>query len=254
VIAELLGVDADRRDFFREASQKIAVSIGPISDRKTMQQANEGRNSLLEYLEELVERRRREPREDLISALLRAEDDGRFLSHGELLGMLILLLVGGHETTVNLIANGMLALMKHPEQLALLRADDSLMKRAVEEMLRYDAPVQYTGRVARRDVELGGALIRGGQPVRLLLAAANRDPEVYSDPERFDVTRAEGEPNLAFGWGVHVCLGAPLARIEGEMAVRALVQRYPDMELAPQTLRYRPASVLRGLEGLRVRL
>jgi cytochrome P450 len=247
----MLGVDTDRRDFFREASQKIALSLGPITDPATIRLANEGRTDLLAYFEELIARRRRKPQNDMISAMLRAEDDGRFLSHGELLGMLLLLLVGGHETTVNLIANGMLALMRNPAQFALLAADESITKRAIEELLRYDAPVQYTGRVARRDVEVGGRLIRAGQPVRLLLAAANRDPDAFEDPERLDVTR-EREPHLAFGWGVHVCLGAPLARLEGEIAIRALVREFPKMRLSEQTLRYRPASVLRGLEALLV--
>jgi cytochrome P450 len=251
VIAEMLGVDADRRDFFRTASQKIAVSLGPITDPATIRLANEGRTDLLAYFEELIARRRLEPRADMVSALLRAEDDGRFLSHGELLGMLLLLLVGGHETTVNLIANGMLALMRNPRQFALLASNGAMMKRAIEELLRYDAPVQYTGRVARRDVEVGGQLIRAGQPVRLLLAAANRDPDAFEDPEHLNLTR-EREPNLAFGWGVHVCLGAPLARLEGEIAIGALVRNFPNMQLAEQMLRYRPASVLRGLEALHV--
>lgn len=252
VIAEMLGVDPERRDFFREASQKIAVAIGPITDPATIRLANEGRMDLLAYFEELIARRRKEPQDDLISGLLRAEDDGRFLSHGELLGMLILLLVGGHETTVNLIANGVLALLRHPEQLRLLAARPELAKGAIEEMLRYDAPVQYTGRVAQQDVELDGVTIGAGQPVRLILAAANRDPDVYKEPDTFDISRHGGAPNLAFGWGVHICLGAPLARLEAEVAISALVARFPRMQLTEQILTYRAASVLRGLDALRV--
>jgi hypothetical protein len=254
VIAEMLGVDHDRRDFFREASSKIAVSLGPITDPVTMRRAQEGRTDLLAYFEELITRRRREPKGDMTSALLRAEDDGRFLTHGELLGMLLLLLVGGHETTVNLITNGLLALLRSREQFELLVKTKGIEKLAIEEVLRYDAPVQYTGRVAATDVELGGQQIRAGQAVRLILAAANRDPDAFEEPERLDIARERTEPNLAFGWGVHVCLGAPLARLEGEVALAALVRRFPAMQLAEQELRWRPASVLRGLEELRIRL
>jgi pimeloyl-[acyl-carrier protein] synthase len=251
VIAELIGVEPERQDFFRQASQKIAVALGPISDPAVAMQAFEGRNELLQYFDELISKRRSDPREDLISALLAAEDRGDFLSHQELLGMLLLLLVGGHETTVNLIANGLLALLGNPDQLELMRTEDGIEKRAVEELLRYDSPVQYSGRVARKEIELGGKTIRAGDSVRMIVAAANRDPEVFAEPNALDLRR-DPCPHLAFGSGIHFCLGAQLARLEGQIAISNAVRRFPAMRLASEDLRWRPAPVLRGLEALPV--
>jgi len=252
VIAEMLGVEPKRRDFFREASTKIAVALGPITDPQVARRANEGRQQLFEYFEGLIRERKADPRDDLVSALIQAEDRGDFLSHGELLAMLLLLLVGGHETTVNLIGNGLLALLRNPDQLELLRTEEGIEKRAVEELLRYDAPVQYSGRVAKEDFELGGKTVRAGDGVRMIIAAANRDPEVFGDPDRLDLSR-DPCPHLAFGAGVHFCLGAPLARLEGQIALAAAVRRFPRMRLATNDLRWRPAPVLRGLEALPVR-
>src|SRR2546425_5998018 len=163
VIAEVLGVEPERRDLFRSASQKVAVALGYITDPEVATRAIEGRNQLLEYFDELIPKRRAEPREDLLSAMIQAEDRGDFLTHGELLAMLLLLLVGGHETTVNLIANGLLALLRNPDQLRFFRNEEGREKVAVEELLRYDAPVQYSGRAARQDLEIGGKQIRAGQ-------------------------------------------------------------------------------------------
>ena len=249
VIAELLGVEPERRDFFRSASQKIAVAMGPISDQQVAATAQSGRDQLVAYFNELIERRRREPRDDLVTALIQAEDDGRFLTHGELLAMLLLLLVGGHETTVNLIANGLLALLRNRDQFALFASTPGIEPQAVEEFLRYDTPVHYTGRIVRTDTEIDGTPIRAGDEVRLILAAANRDPAMFPNPDELDITR-EQLPNLSFGAGVHYCLGAPLARIEGAIALSTLVRRFPNMRVAEAELRYRPAPVLRGLEAL----
>jgi cytochrome P450 len=251
VIAELMGVEPERRDFFRHASQKIAVALGPITDPAVAMSAFEGRTELLQYFDELIAKRRNDPREDLISALLAAEDRGDFLSHQELLGMLLLLLVGGHETTVNLIANGLLALLRNPDQLELLRREEATEKGSVEELLRYDSPVQYSGRVARRDFEIGGKTIRAGDGVRMIVAAANRDPEVFAQPDILDLTR-DPCPHLAFGSGIHFCLGAQLARLEGQIAISTAVRRFPAIQLASNDLRWRPAPVLRGLEALRL--
>jgi len=251
VIAELIGVEPERQAFFRQASQKIAVALGPITDPAVAMRAFEGRTELLQYFDELIAKRRTDPREDLISALLAAEDRGDFLSHQELLGMLLLLLVGGHETTVNLIANGLLALLRNPDQLELLRTDDGIGKRAIEELLRYDSPVQYSGRVARKDLEIGAKTIRAGDGVRMIVAAANRDPEVFAEPDVLDLRR-EPCPHLAFGSGIHFCLGAQLARLEGQIAISAAVRRFPALRLAGDDLRWRPAPVLRGLEALPV--
>ena len=252
VIAELLGVEPERRDFFREASTKIAVALGPITDPQVALKANEGRLQLFDYFEELIRKRKAEPRDDLISALIQAEDRGDFLGHGELLAMLLLLLVGGHETTVNLITNGLLALMRNPDQLELLRSEEGSEKQAVEELLRYDAPVQYSGRVAKADFELGGKMIRAGQGVRMIVAAANRDPDVFDDPDTLDLRR-DPCPHLAFGAGIHSCLGAPLARLEGQIALSTIVRRFPKVRPASADLRWRPAAVLRGLESLPLR-
>jgi cytochrome P450 len=251
VIAELLGVEPERRDFFREQSQKIAVALGPITDMNVAMRATEGRNELLAYFSTLTEKRRAAPREDLVSALILAEDRGDFLNHGELLAMLLLLLVGGHETTVNLIGNGLLALLKHPEQLELLRSQEGTEKKAVEEFLRYDSPVQYSGRVAKVDFELGGKRIQKGDGVRMILGAANRDPEAFDEPDALEITR-DPNPHLAFGAGIHFCLGAQLARLEAQIALPALVRRFSRLRIATEELRWRPAAVLRGLEALPV--
>jgi pimeloyl-[acyl-carrier protein] synthase len=249
VIAELLGVEPERRDFFRTQSQKIAVALGPIKDMNIAVRANEGRDELLTYFSTLIEKRRAEPRADLISALIQAEDRGDFLNHAELLAMLLLLLVGGHETTVNLIGNGLLALLHNPDQLDLLRSQDGIEKCAVEELLRYDSPVQYSGRVAMTELDLGGKCIRPGEGVRMILGAANRDPEVFADPDCLDITR-DPNPHVAFGHGIHFCLGAQLARLEAQIAVPALVRRFPNLRLGTDTVTWRPAAVLRGLKSL----
>ena len=251
VIAELLGVDTDRRDFFREASQKVAVAIGPIDDPEVSERAREGRDQLVEYFIDLTERRRRQPRDDLVTALIRAEDEGESLSPFELMAMLLLLLIGGHETTVNLLANGLLALLRNPDQLALFVSTPGIEAQAVEELLRFDAPVQYIGRVAKTDVEISGVRIPAGSILMLIIAAANRDPEVFEQPDRLDLRRSPC-PHLSFGMGIHSCLGGPLARLEGQIALSTLVRRFPGMQLASGVLRYRPATVLRGLEALPV--
>jgi len=251
VIAELLGVDPEERDFFRDASQKIAVAMGPIADRGVAQQADVGRGQLSAYFNELIERRRAAPRDDLVSALIRAEDQGTSLTHRELLAMLLLLLIGGHETTVNLIANGLLALLRHRDQYELMATTPGIEHEAVEELLRYDAPVQYTGRVAKADTEIGSVRIRKGDHVRVILAAANRDPAAFDRPDELDLRR-DPCPHVSFGVGIHYCLGGPLARLEGEIAIAALVRRFPAMRLDEERLRWRPAAVLRGLETLNV--
>jgi cytochrome P450 len=238
-------------------SSALAMSLGPISDPAVARRAGEASSRLWAYFGELIEKRQADPRDDLISVLLRAEESGDLLSRRELLSMLVLLLIGGHETTVNLIANALLALLRDRDaggdQFELLRTTPALEKHAVEEFLRYDSPVQYTGRVTRTDIDIGGRRIPAGESVRMILAAANRDPAIWRDPDRLDITR-ELHPNIAFGVGVHACLGAPLARLEAEIAIPAIIRRFPHMRLADRPLRYRTASVLRGLEELWLRL
>jgi cytochrome P450 len=253
VIAELLGVEPERREFFRQASVKIAVALGPIRGMDLAIKAFEGRSELMQYFDELIQRRRADPQPGLVTALVQAEDRGDLLDHGELLAMMLLLLVGGHETTVNLIGNGLLALLRHPEQLESLRTTQGIEAQAVEELLRYDSSVQYSGRVAREDVTLGETSIRAGDRVRAMIAAANRDPDIFADADALDLTR-NPNPHLAFGAGVHFCLGANLARLEAQFALPTLVRRFPRLRLAGQELRWRPAPVLRGLEALPVAL
>jgi hypothetical protein len=251
VIAEMLGVPAGDRDFFRDASSKIAVALGPIEDVQIAMRALEGRNQLVAYFNELIPKRSGDDGDDLITALLRAEEAGDFFSHGELLAMLLLLLVAGHETTVNLIGNGLIALLRNPDQLDRLRNEEGIERKATEELLRYDSPVQFTGRVVLEDVEIGGKTIRAGQGLTTLLASANHDPEVFEDPETLDLTR-DPCPHLSFSAGIHFCLGAQLARLEGQIALSTIVRRFPDIAIASDKLEWRPAPILRGVVALPV--
>jgi cytochrome P450 len=207
-----------------------------------------------DYLRALFEEKRKNPEDDLVSALVRAEEAGDKLSEHELLGMVFLLLVAGHETTVNLIGNGVLALLQHPDQLRQLKEEPSLIKPAVEELLRYDGPVETsTERFAREDVDIGGMVIPKGEMVLVVLAAADHDPERFADPDELDITRADNR-HLAFGKGIHHCLGAPLARMEGQIAISTLLRRMPDLRLkgSLDSLSWRPGLILRGLRGLPV--
>jgi hypothetical protein len=199
----------------------------------------------------LFELRRGNPGDDLITQLVQAEEDGSKLSNEELTANIILLFGAGHETTVNLIGNGLLALYRNPDQLALLKANPGLITGAIEEFLRYDSSVQMTGRVALEDVELGGKVIPKGESVLSLLGSANRDPAIYPDrPDRLDITRPNVRP-LSFGGGIHFCLGAQLARIEAEVAISTLLRRLPELRLDnAETPEWRPTFVLRGLKVL----
>ena len=204
------------------------------------------------YFQELFVVRRAQPGDDLVSGLLAAEEAGDRLSEDELLSMVILLFIAGHETTMNLIGNGTFALLGQPDQLARWRADPSLDASGVEELLRFDGPVHLVGRIPTDDVEVGGHRFRRGVEVIPLVAAANRDPERFTDPARLDVGRVD-DPHLTFSQGIHYCLGAALARLEGQVAIGTLVRRFPQLELA-EAPRYRDHVVLRGLEELRVSL
>jgi cytochrome P450 len=183
--------------------------------------------------------------------LVEAEEAGDRLTERELLATCVLLYVAGHETTVNLVGNGLLALLRHPEEWRRLRDDPALLPGAIEELLRYDGPVQRTGRTAAEDVEIGGVAIPAGTLVLALLGAANRDPAQFAEPDRLDLGRADNR-HIAFGWGIHFCLGAPLARVEGQIAINALVQRLPKLALATPTPEFRQSLTLRGLKSLPV--
>ncbi|MFI0976847.1 cytochrome P450 [Streptomyces sp. NPDC021093] len=250
VICELLGVPDLDRDRFRAWSSEI---VAPTGNEASIAAVGE----MAAYLAELIADKSSSPGEDLLSALIKASDeDGDRLSPDELVGMAFLLLVAGHETTVNLISNGVRALLSHPDQLAALRADfDGLLDGAVEEMLRYDGPVENsTFRFARESVEIGGLVIPQSKPVLVSLAGGDRDPARYPDPDRFDIRRAP-QGHLAFGHGIHFCLGAPLARMEGRIAIRTLLERCPDLELTPDggPLDWLPGLLIRGVRKLPVR-
>ncbi|CAN5664210.1 cytochrome P450 [soil metagenome] len=249
VIAELLGIPAsDHRKFHRWSNRIVSISSG-----RDVWKALPAALSFVRYLRKMAERRRTSPEDDLMSALVQAEEAGDKLSQDELLAMAFLLLVAGHETTVNLIASGTLALVEHPEQLERLERDPSLIKPAVEELLRYTSPVEIaTERYARQDLEVSGTEVPRGELVLAVLGSANRDEQYFENPDVLDLAR---DPNrhLAFGrGGVHHCLGAPLARMEGQIAINALVQRFPGIRLAvsPESLRWRRGLFLRGLERL----
>jgi len=253
MICEMLGVPAEDVDRFRAWSAVAARSLDPdfVLPQDEIRQREEAFTAFREYMSALIAERRRRPREDLLSALIAAEDQGDKLTEAELLSTAILLLIAGHETTVNLIGNGTLALLRHPDQAQRLRDDPSLIRTAVEELLRYDAPVQLTARTALEDIPLPSLTLPKGRTAILLLGAANRDPDQFAHPESVDIAR-EDNRHLAFGMGIHFCLGAPLARVEGQVALGDLVRRFPAMHLLDDDPPYKPTFTLRGLASLRV--
>ena len=251
VIAEMLGVPPEDRARFRVWSNQRARLLEPTISQKEREVAAEAAKALDEYFTPVIETRRAAPQEDIVSALAQAEEAGDTLTEREMLTMLRLLLVAGNETTTNLIGNGMLALLRHPDQLERLRADPSLIPAAVEELLRFDSPVQTDFRGAVRDCEVNGFPVRQGQGVITLLGAANRDPETFEHPDRLDVGRAGGN-HLSFGRGIHHCLGAPLARLEGRIVLETLLERFSSMRLLSERPTFRNSVVLRGLQSLPV--
>jgi cytochrome P450 len=253
IICDMLGIPEDHREAFYASSRDGGRLLDPVPlTPEEISQGNAGNAMAQMYFQQLFELRRKNPGDDLTTRLVQAEEDGSKLSNEELTANIILLFGAGHETTVNLIGNGLLALYRNPDQLALLRADPSLIGNAIEEFLRYDSSVQMTGRVALEDIEdLGGKRIPKGESVLCLLGSANHDPAVYPDrPDRLDITRANVKP-LSFGGGIHFCLGAQLARIEAEIAISTLLRRLPDLRLDDaENPEWRPTFVLRGLKRL----
>jgi pimeloyl-[acyl-carrier protein] synthase len=251
VICELFGVPEPDRDRFRAWSRELVRLLDPLVPADSLERALRARQALRAYLRELIAERRAHPTGDLLTALIATEDQGRQLSEPELVSMCVLLLVAGHETTVNLIANGTLALLRNPEARAGLRVGAELPGSAVEELLRYDSPVQFTSRHALADLEIGGRHVRAGETAISVLGAANRDPAQFPDPDRLDLARAPNR-HLAFGGGIHFCLGAPLARVEARIAIGALLARLPGLELGPRPPVRRDTVTLRGLSSLPV--
>ena len=251
VIAEMLGIPEADRDRFHEWSDALARSLDMTDDPAVYQRAAAAAAVFTGYLRELANRRRVAPGPDLLSALVQVEEAGEQLTEAELYATCALLLVAGHETTINLIGNGVLALLRHPEQMALLQRNPALVKSAVEELLRFDSPVQLTSRFVLEELTYQGHTFRPGQSISFMLGAANHDPAVFAQPQTLDVTRVKN-PHLAFGSGIHYCLGAPLARLEGQIAVETLLRRMPNLRLAVDEPVYRDNYVLRGLEALPV--
>ena len=254
IISEMLGVPAEDHEVFQGWSREMARSLDPdfVLPADVLERRQKAGDEFTEYFRALIAKRRLDLRNDLVSALIAAEDGGETLSENELLSTCILLLIAGHETTVNLIGNGMLALLRHPDQMALLREDPSLIKSAVEELLRFDPPVQLTGRTAKEDIPLSAGVLPKGQQAIMLLGAANRDPLQFVEPDRLDLAR-EDNRHLAFGMGIHFCLGAPLARIEGQIAIGEMAQRLGSPELMVAEPEYKENVTLRGLASLPVR-
>jgi len=251
VICEMLGVPEEDHHRFHAWSADLVVTLDPMVPPDVMARAMVAGEAFDVYFADLIAKRRRDPKDDLLSALIAAEEEGGRLSEEELLTQLVLLLVAGHETTVNLISNGMLALLRHPDELGRLRADPGLIKTGVEELLRYYPPVQLTGRIPLEDTEIGGVNVRRGQQVVALVGAANRDPAQFDHPDRLDLSR---EPNrhIAFGGGIHRCLGAALARAEGQVAIGALVRRTASIDALTDEPVWKETITLRGLATLPV--
>ncbi len=252
VTAELLGVPTSDWRQLTAWSSDFAQVLGNFQhnpDRAA--QVIRSLDGMCAYFQTAIHEHRQHPRDDLISAFIAAEIDGDRLSDEEMVANLIVTMVGGQETTTNLIGNGILTLLRHPDQLEKLRADPSLTPSAVEELLRYESPSQHTARLAPDDVELGGELIRKRQAVIAVMGAANRDPERFPDPDRLDICRQDNR-HVAFAWASHFCFGAPLARIEGQIAFKAVLERMPGLQLAPDPLVWRENLGLRGLKALHV--
>jgi cytochrome P450 len=250
-IGRMLGAPDADRDPLTRLSDELGRVLDPMLSLETLARLDTVAGEFQEYLKSLFARRRAEPRDDLISALLALEETGERLGEDALVSLCMLLFIAGQETVANLLGNWMLALLQQPDQRERLQREPERVPDAVDEMLRHDSPVQLVARVPREDAEIAGATIRAGERVTLCLGAANRDPSQFSDPDRLDLTRCPHR-HLAFGDGIHYCVGALLARVEGTIAIRSLIQRLPDLRLATDRLERRENIALRGLRTLPV--
>ena len=245
VISEMLGVPMEDHEHLRSLTAVAVAALDPSDNVELLLPAAEGLRAMRTYFDELVEKRRGDLGDDLLSAMIAAEDEGDRLSHDELLDTMLLLFAAGHETTVNLISGGMLNLLTHPAELERLIADPTLITTAVEELLRFGPPVQFTARTTTTEVELCGQTMPKGTELIVMLAAANRDPSVFTDPDSLDIGR-EDNRQLAFGGGIHLCLGAPLARVEAQEAIGRLVRRFPGLRLVDSQVEWKPTTTIRG--------
>jgi len=251
VICELLGIPLADRELFKDWSADASRLLDGYVDADAQVRGMAATMHLAQYFTDLIDERRANPREDLLTAMIAAEEGGIKLTHEELLTTATLLLLAGFETTMNLVGNGMFMLLRHPDELGRLRDDPSLDRTAIEELLRFEGPVHITARIATTDAEVGGQRIAKGEQIAVSIAAANRDPDQFADPNRLDVGRADNR-HLAFAAGAHFCLGAALARIEAKAAVTTLVRRFPDLHLVGPDPQWRDHFVVRGLKQLQV--
>lgn len=252
VIAQMLGLPVEDRVHFKKWSDDLFAILGSVPHASDlMERAARSLHELTSYITKLSDARRQHSLNDLLTALVEAVEGGEHLTQEELVANVIILLSAGHETTSNLVGNGLLALLQHPDQMQKLREQPKLIASAIEEMMRYDNPVQISYRSAAADVELGGKLIRKGQLVNSILGAGNRDPEHYAEPDRFDITREEGR-HLGLGLGIHFCLGAPLLRLEAQIAFSTLLRRFPQLYLATESLEWQEHPIFRGVKSLPV--
>ncbi len=250
IIFEMLGVPLDLREPIRDSSETIAAFVALVQPAPgQLQQMAASMQRVAELLKPVIAQRRQYPQNDLLSLMIQAEENGEKLSEQELIILVTMLLFAGHETTTNLIGNGMLALLRHPEQFALLKSDLSLVPQAIEEMLRYDPPVQMIPRFLAQDLEFAGKVMQKGQRIMLGIAAAGRDPKRFANPDHFDITR-KPERTLSFGYGLHFCIGAPLARLESQIAVTELVKRFPNLRLSEENVVWRPNIAMRAVTSL----
>ncbi|MFD1674887.1 cytochrome P450 [Alicyclobacillus fodiniaquatilis] len=249
VIAELLGVPVEDRELFKEWSNAFVRTLDIRPSMETLLHGNQVTIDFREYFRNIVRERTKHPKEDLISELIHVRESGDRLSEDELLDMCILILMAGHETTVNLIANAIYLMTQHPDQQLLLRNHQGLMKSAVEEVLRFESPVQVTGRTVKEDFEYNGQLLSRGDFVNVWISAANRDPKVFNNPDTFDITR-QNNRHLAFGQGIHYCLGAPLARQEGAIALSSLINKFSSLNLSTSQVQWIPSLLMRSLKEL----
>jgi cytochrome P450 len=251
IICDLLSVPLQDQAIFRSWSRDLVQTLDPIVTQETMQRALESADAFKDYFRGVIESRRKHPQDDVLSALITAEDEGKKLTEEELLVTLTLLLVAGHETTVNLISNGMLALLENPREWQRLVDDPTLIRSTVEELLRYDSPVQFVARIPLEDIEIDGRRVAKHHEIVCILGAANRDPHQFEEPDRLDIARRDNK-HLAFSAGTHFCLGASLARLEGQIAISALAKEMPSMQPTTAAPERRPTVTLRGLEKLMV--
>lgn len=252
VTAEMLGVPTEDHSDLKKWSADFAEMLGNFQHNPDrIPRVLDSTNNLTNYFQDAIDKMREHPREGLIHSFMTAEMDGDRLSEEEIIANCVVTMVGGQETTTNLIGNGLLTLMRNPKQLAQLRDDPTLIPSAVEELLRFESPSQHTGRIAREDVEIGGKQIRKGHAVMAIMAAANRDPQRFPQPDQLILDRSDNK-HLAFGWSSHFCFGAPLARMEGQIAFETILRRLPKLEIAPGPLTWRTNSGLRGLTALPV--